>query len=269
MLAIFAILLAGCSQAPGTKVEATTAFRLLDVTSSGTKSSNQVAESYWQIPSSSSILRCIHDVGREGIYSPRACYQFSIPTGIPAGAVLLALNIGTGQKNQSVWDVGDKRMLICNHSRDWWSRGTTSSVDGCEKFLLPKDVATRAILASMNSGEKITAQTFWNTEDGGVTVCDHNTISNGFLGLGGGSFGEEYKCQKMNIPTNLFPADFKSPVLAAITSDVSSPWESLWQNADGIVVHCMHDYNGGGLFSNETIGAAKYCNYWNATSVKM
>ncbi len=219
---------------PASRQDATTSLLLLDVTSEGAGKYGTNTESYWGTRNGQSIIRCYHYLDYPSNLSgwPTNCEKFAEPADVPSGSTLLALNMGAGQKTQSVWDIHDhNKLFICDHDRDWLTSSVKSSAQ-CTDFVRPQAVNSDAILATMNSGQNIAAQSFWNNPDGTITVCRHDKDSSGFLGLGDKSFGQVRNCTGMSIPTHLFPATLKNPKLAAITSDAKRPWEVFWQDDD-------------------------------------
>src|SRR5579884_25365 len=256
LVILFTVILAGCDQSATTQQEATTTLKLLDVTSGGSGKYGMTTESYWSDPSKpGTILRCFHDRDWSGLTSaPTHCEQFALPPQLPRTTTLLAMNMGSGQKTQSIWLVRDQHMVICTHDRTFWENAT-GSVTGCQPFARPSQVASSALLVSINSGSNIAAQSFWS--DG--QVCEHEKAQSWFLDNSG--FGPVTSCSRFSIPTDKFPEGLQAPQLAAVTADGSRPWESFWQDAHGTVVRCQHASNGG-LFDEKTLGQAESCAYW-------
>lgn len=267
---IGALVLAACGPTY-TRSDGTTQMVLLDVASGGAQTgkvaSTRYTESYWQLQGTNVIVRCYYNYHwwTKVTTDPRDCDQFGIPDKyLPPDARMLALNLGIGQKTQSVWQVsklGD--MKICDHDRNFWV-STTGSFTECRSFDRPVQFAKDVTLATINSGRSILAQSFWNHPDGTVTVCSHDQTG-GFLGFGDKSFGALQSCSNMPVPAALFPSGLTNIRLVGMTSDSSNAWETFWQADDDTVVQCKHDYDGS-IFTGYYLGVAEWCNYWKAPS---
>lgn len=268
-LAVSLLLFACQKQDVVSKTEATTSMRLLDVTTSagqsGKTSVSKTAESFWL--SDGLIYRCFHDHvdGWKNdmlTLGGNECEAFTRPSTIPSNSVILGINMGTGQKTQSIWDIGSNQMAICNHSNDWWNNGQIDTAESCEDWQRPETVGYNSRLASLNSGQSQNAESFWNNSDGTITQCQHK-INSGFLGLGYHTFAEAVNCQTIFKPQILPIGD--NFVLAGVTSDNNRPAETFWQDDNGILAQCRHKKESdGSFFATYHIGAATDCWYWRA-----
>ncbi len=170
--------------------------------------------------------------------------------------------MGTGQKTQSVWDIGDYQMQVCNHSNDWWN-GKIDSAESCVDWERPYNVDPHARLASLNSGQSQIAESFWNNPDGTITKCEHDKLAIGFIGLDGNVFGPATNCSNMIKPQILPQGD--NFYLTSVTSDNYRPMESFWQDENGVLAQCRHEKIGdGNFFENYQLGDATDCWYWRA-----
>jgi hypothetical protein len=251
------------------KSQATTSMRLLDVTTSagqsGQYATSRTAESFWL--SDGQIIRCFHDhvdgwANDEITLGAKDCEVFERPTDLPSNSVILGINMGTGQKTQSVWDIGNNQIKVCNHKITFW----TSEIDdaeSCVDWERPYEVDSEARLASLNSGQSQEAESFWNNPDGSITKCIHDKHGIGFLGLSGYGFGEVKECSSMSKP-QIFPEgnNFK---LTGVTSDTYRPMESFWQDENGVLAQCRHQKaKEGFIFTTYSLGNATDCWYWRA-----
>ncbi len=252
------------------KAEATTPMLLLDVTTSagqaGKYATSRTAESFWL--SDGSIIRCFHDnvdgwSNDEITLGGKDCELFTRPSELPQNAILFGINMGTDQKTQSVWGIGDNQLMVCNHSNDWWN-GKIDSAESCVSWQRPNQVNSRARLASLNSGQDQEAESFWNNPDGTITECQHKKQGVGFLGLGGLGFGPVKTCFNMPKP-QIFP-EGKNFVLTGVTSDNYRPMETFWQDDNGVLAQCRHEKASEGWFIFQTyhLGPATDCWYWRA-----
>lgn len=185
------------------------------------------------------------------------CFYFAKPALLRSTAAFLAMNQGKGQKTQSVWE--QDGMVICEHDREFWSGTTTVSVVRCEPFASPRQIP-KYRLVSINSGAGIVPQSLWQSAKGLIAICDHEKDS-GWLGLGYGSFGKVLECREFSVPLEMFPLGANKPQLAGMTSDSSRPWETYWQDKNGLVYRCSHEQAG---FWSGTLGKALECRFWIA-----
>jgi len=254
-------LLSSCGEMP-TKEQATSRLLLADVTSAGAGKYGKTTESYWYDPARSDyVIRCYHDNDAENLTAdPTNCERFDVPAQLPANATFAAINMGSYELTQSVWVVDNDKMIICNHNDNFWGN-TTNSITSCSPFARPQWVDPSAVLVSMNAGENVTAQSFWS--DG--SVCIHTKINDGSWFAKDG-FGPATKCAKLPAyDGSKFPAGLVNPRLAAVTADASRPWETFWQDNNGVLVRCKHNGdNGGSWFGSETLGTIDHCDYWRA-----
>jgi hypothetical protein len=248
--------------------EATTSMRLLDVTTSagqsGRYATSRTAESFWLYENQ--IIRCFHDhvdgwPNDEITLGGENCESFPRPSQLPSNAVILGINMGTSQKTQSVWDIGDNQIKVCNHSLTFWA-SEIDDAQSCTDWEKPYQVDSRARLASLNSGQYQRSESFWNNPDGTITECEHNRDGVGFLGIEGYGFGEVISCVQMARPQLLPVGDF---VLTGVTSDNHRPMESFWQDSNGVLAQCRHEKIGEGfIFETYHLGPATDCWYWRA-----
>lgn len=169
--------------------------------------------------------------------------------------------MGTEQKTQSVWDIGNNQINVCNHSLTFWA-SEIDVAESCTDWEKPYQVDSRARLASINSGQSQSSESFWNNPDGTITECKHDKKGVGFLGLEGYGFGEVISCVYMSKPGLLPPGNF---VLTGVTSDYYRPMESFWQDDNGVLVQCRHKKNSeSSFFKTYYLGEATDCWYWRA-----
>lgn len=128
------------------------------------------------------------------------CQQFARPTQLPESAVLLAINMGASQVTLSIWDVGDFRLNISDHTSDWLDMNrSTGKVSSCAIWPRPSEISSHSVLASVNSGANQDTESFWNNTDGTVSQCIPKKNVSGFLGMGPRSFGPVISCSIMQM----------------------------------------------------------------------
>jgi len=243
-----------------TKQEATSKLLLADVTSAGAGKYSKTTESYWYDPTRAGyVIRCYHDNDWDNLTAdPSDCDHFAVPAQLPSTATFAAINMGYNELTQSVWLLPNGKMSICNHDNTFWGN-TATSVTGCKPFAHPQWVDPSAVLVSINAGQNIDAQSFWS--DG--SVCLHTKPNDGSWFAKDG-FGVATQCKKLPaFDGSLFPPGLVNPQLEAVTSDSSKPWETFWQDGNGVLVRCKHNGDGG-WFSSQSLGTIDHCDYWRA-----
>jgi hypothetical protein len=149
ILVFLLFVVTGCeTKKPVTLPEAKTTFTLLDIASGGAGKSGRTTESYWGKLGSNSIMRCFHKRINNLTEDGQDCETFLVPDSLPVNATLLAFNLGSWQKTQSVWDLHDDgRMMICDHHREFWSSVTVPIVENCHLFSRPNAISKQALIA--------------------------------------------------------------------------------------------------------------------------
>lgn len=131
----------------------------------------------------------------------------------------------------------------------------------------PNTSAWRIRVGLAQQRQRYRCTVFWvDAASGAILGCRHAKTGGGFLNLNGSGFGAVQSCAPVATPTSLFPSGLAQPLLEAVTSDASRPWEMFWQCAHGVIVRCKHDGDGS-FFEENALGKATSCGYWKGPSV--
>lgn len=253
------LALAACG--PDPREKSRTDLRMLDITNA---KENKLydGESFWTNGTPGILMKCEHwtEGASSYIEAGTKCVWFDAPKPLGTDPKLLAMNMGSWQKTTSVWRIADGSMMSCFHGRDTFVSRIDMDTEDCQAFEQPTLLEPGAILITMNAGTGQKSQTIWQYPDGRYAICTHDTESTGFLNLGGKIFKEAQSCADFPVPNQILEMDLKNPRLTGITSDDSSPPEVYWQDDEGYVVRCFHEWDG--TWFNGGVGKVKSCGYW-------
>ncbi|MBP9798414.1 hypothetical protein KBC70_04710 [Candidatus Woesebacteria bacterium] len=264
-LVLLVFFTAGCRAAQvSTMDQSASTMKLLDVTSSagmsGKYAVRRASQSFWQ--NGSEIVRCLHrqDPWSGPTQGGTSCEEFNHPAAVPSEYILLAMNMGTGQKTQSIWG-RDGHYFMCDHQISFWEENIKEEAK-CREWFAPVEVGD-ARLVSINSGQSQETESFWSQVDGAILKCEHDKMRTGFIGLGGMAIGNVRSCGVMQTPT--FPDGYR-PILMGATSDRRRPAETFWQAESGVLFRCIHEKVNDGviLFGYDHFGRTEKCEYWRA-----
>lgn len=264
-LAAAAMLVAGCSGA-NREGSVSPTHTLLDVTSASTRIKLGKrfglklvnTESYWEDQETEEMTRCYHGFNE---FTRRTgpgirCESFERSSHLEPTASLIGMNMGAGQRTESVWKESDG-YRICEHTRSFWGGRVPAQADSCRPWDLG-GIEPGWNLVTVNSGKYEAAESTWVHQSGDVRICHHD--KDGFWRR---SFGQLDQCRVFEKPGSLFPAGVISPTLEAINSDEDQPIETYWRDQENNALITCKYWRDRGILQNWT-GEPRSCTWWQA-----